>query len=76
MKVYILIRDVDYESNDVIRVCSKKKDAEKRLAFLKENQYALRSAIGQDKNPLWQLWKKEYISYPGDSYHLEEWEVT
>lgn len=76
MKIYILFRDVNYEGNDIIRVCSKKKDAEKRLAFLRKKQHALRSAIGQKENPLWQLWEKEYTSYPGDSYHLEEWEVT
>lgn len=74
MKVYILFRDIDYEGSNIIRVCETKEDADSRLVWLRENQRMLRESIGEG-NALEKTWEAEYQGFPGESYHLEEWDV-
>ena len=75
--VYILLADVDYEASSIIRVCSKKADAERRLAWLKEHKFELRSAGYKDESPLMREWRAGYgDAFTGDDYHMEEWQVS
>jgi hypothetical protein len=70
---WILFRDVDYEGSDIIAMFEDPGEAEKWLAWCKENRHDLRHSL-LDEEPR-KTWKAMgFQSYPGDDYHLEHWE--
>lgn len=73
MKVYVLLTGWPYEGSDIIRICSDKKDAEDRLAFLVENRGRFDTMASGDELSV--MWSRDYIGFPGQFFEMQEWEV-
>ncbi len=78
MKVHILFRDVDYETSDILAVYKNLRTANSRYKWCADNRLALRTqAYGVGTSGLLGKFHKYFGNHacPGDSYHLETWEV-
>jgi hypothetical protein len=75
MKIYVLLRNVDYEGSDVLAVYRDKAVADAWKNWCEAYNYELRSSIG-DRGGIWEReWKERFPVYPGDWYNIKEYDT-
>jgi len=72
VKVYVLLRHVDYEGSDVLAVYRNKAVAEAWKAWCYYNNTALRDSIGDQGGLYKREWEGRFPMFPGDGYSVEE----
>lgn len=72
MKIYILLRHVDYEGSDVLAVYRERAVAEAWKQWCTKNNSALNESIGEPGGLYDREWDGRFPVFPGDSYSVEE----
>ena len=75
MKIYVLMRHIDYEGSDVLAVYMDKSVADAWVKWMTDNRQELRSSIGENNGLYAREWEGLFPHCPADGYSVEEHEM-